>query len=54
MIKEIEKIESDIKAREEKEKQETGFNTLSTLAELEVIKIFKKQKCNDGGKNELR
>lgn len=41
MIKEIENIELEIKAQEQKEKQKTGFNTLNTLAQKEFIKLLK-------------
>lgn len=39
----LEQFESKAKELQEKEKSETGFNSLSTLAVLEMIKIAKRQ-----------
>ena len=39
----LEQLESKAKELQEKEKSETGFNLLSTLAMLEMIKIAQRQ-----------
>lgn len=41
MIYDVDELEVTAKKIQEKEKQETGFNTVSTLATLELIKIIK-------------
>lgn len=41
MIKDVEELEVSAKKIQEKEKQETGFNTVSTLATLELLRIIK-------------
>ena len=48
----LEQLESKAKELQEKEKSETGFNLLSTLAMLEFIEIAKKSNSIEGGKNE--
>jgi len=37
----LEKLETEIDNQIDKEKQETGFNTLGTLAQKELLKLLK-------------
>lgn len=37
----LEKLEKEIDKQIDKEKQETGFNTLGTLAQKELLKLLK-------------
>jgi len=39
MKRKLETIESDIKEKEKQEKQETGFNTLNTLMQKELLRL---------------
>lgn len=39
----LEKLETEIDKQIDKEKQETGFNTLSTLAQKEFLRLIKEQ-----------
>jgi hypothetical protein len=39
----LEKLEKEIDNQIDKEKQETGFNSLSTLAQKEFLRLIKEQ-----------
>ncbi len=47
----LEKLENEVDEQIDNEKQETGFNTLGTLAQRELINLIKK---NVGDKHESR
>lgn len=49
----LEKLETEIDKQIDKEKQETGFNTLSTLAQKELLRLLQMQN-KTGGKNIAR
>ncbi len=45
--KRLTEIEADINTKIEQEKQETGFNALSTLAQKEIVKMIKQNRAID-------